>query len=319
MAKLNKEVVNQFVVCGKVLDITNFKEGNIGQPNEYFGFTVKVLVDEEANEVIPVEFFTTAKMENRFKSFDTLYSELKTVANDGEEGADVVRITGKLTDNSYYSKGELVKKMVLSAEYCNRKKDKPNDKFVTGATFKALALIDKVNEVDDKLVLNTLINNYKSKNGKIAGENLEIVVEGDKFIKGFDKMLEKTESKSPGFTLMPVSGKVVNDVEIIKVDESELIEEDVEDSFGDFVDEVEERNAHKRDLKENGIRREHLALRLTGAKVGITKEEVEEKEYPYDSMDIEDMWDIICDKMLKNKERDASKMGLVIDDGDVPF
>lgn len=315
-----REKENQFVVCGEIIDIVNFDEKNIGEANEWWKYTLRIETNPETQETIDVEFFTTVSNETKNKSMTTVYETVKTRAKDGK--GTIVRCTGSLSSNDHYSKGEFVKKAVLNGSFCNRQGEKGSDKydFTPCATFKALGLVNEVIEEEGKLILDCLVNEYKTKNGKIKGGYIDFVVTGEKDIKGLSGQIKRTkEQVDEKFILMPLSGKILKEIEIIEADESQLIEENSEDAWGDFEEEIEKRNEYKRDLKENGIRKEKLLLKLVGAKKGLSKEQVEENGYPFGEYDIKDMVDAYEHTLEDSRLRDEEKMSKTISDSEVPF
>ena len=317
--KEERIIVNQFCVTGEVIDIINFDEFNLGKPNECWKYTLRIETDPETGETHDVEYFTTVSNEKKNESMTTIYEGVKTRVKD--EVGTIVRCTGVVSSNDYYKDGELVKKPVLSGSFCNRKDGSGSSKysFEPCATFKVTALVKEVIEEDGKIILDTLLNEYKSKNGKIKGSYIDFEISEEVGKKGLSKMIEKTKNLNDDFILMPLSGILKKEIEIIEVDENELIEESTEDAWGDFEEEIEKSNERKRKLKEEGIRREKLVLELKGAKVGLSKDKVEEKELPFSDYDIKDMIDAVEHALDDSKARDDEKRSKEIKDSEVPF
>lgn len=317
MSKDKKIVVNQFVVCGEIVDIINFNEYNLNTPKECWKFTLKIETNKETGETHEVEFFTMVSNEKTNANMTTIYETVKTKVKDGE--GTIVRCTGTIGSNDYYKDGELIKKPVLNGSFCNRKDGTSKYSFEPCATFKVVGLVKDVIEEDEKLILDTLLNEYKTKNGKIKGAYVDFELSDEIGKNGLTKMISKTKENNGDFVVMPLSGLLKKEIEVIEVDESKLIEESVEDAWGDFEEEIEKSNERKRDLKENGLRREKLVLELKGAKVGFSKEDVKDKELPFDEYDIKDMIDAIEHALDDSKAKDDKKRADEIKNEEVPF
>ena len=310
--------LNSFIVTGEVLDLINYKCFNEGMSNESWGYTLRIETNPETQESVDVEFFTSVNSKKINDSMTTIYNEVRTRSQHKE--GDIVRCTGKLTSGDYYSKGELVKKVVLSGDFCNRKGEKGNEKydFTPCATFYALGMVREIIEDEDKLTLDTLVNEYKTKNGKIRGHYIDFTAEGDG-IKGVKSTIKVTKEKvDADLMVLKLSGKITKEIETIKVDESTIVFEDEEGAWGEELERIQASNERKRKLIEEGMKKETVKLLLTGAKKGLTKEEIEENEINFSEYDIEDMVADVEDRLDKSKERDAKKNGIVSDDN-VPF
>lgn len=315
--KEEKIVINNFVVTGEVIDIVNFAEYNLGEVSECWKYTLRIETNPETGETHDVEYFTTVSNETKNASMTTIYESVKTRVKNGE--GTVVRCTGTIGSNDYYKDGELIKKPVLNGSFCNRKESGSKYSFEPCATFKAAALIRDVIENEGNITLDTLLNEYKSKNGKIKGGYVDFELSDEKGIKGLNKMIDKTKELNGDFILMPLSGILKKEIEIIEVDENELIEESTEDAWGDFEEEIERSNERKRKIKEEGLRREKLVLELTGAKVGFSKEIVKSKNLPFDQYDIKDMIDAIEHALDDSKIKDEEKMAKEVKNSETPF
>ena len=155
MSKLNKEVVNNVVVVGEVVDLLNMREGSCQNGNnEYFKYTLRLETNPETGETIDVEFFSMKydfnnNIKKQYVCMDKIYNEVATKVQDGK--GDVVRALAKLTSNSYVNKnGEIINNIVLQGSFMERDKDtkKDKNKFIPGCNIQCLGLIDKVEKID---------------------------------------------------------------------------------------------------------------------------------------------------------------------------
>lgn len=282
----DKIIVNNFVVCGEVLDVTNYREYNTGKENECFGYTLKIETNKETKESLDIEFFvqSTSKFA---KGLGTVYEEVKTRANDGE--GEIVRCTGKLTNNIYFSEGEIVEKLVLSGAFCNRQSDPKNKKmnFEPCAKFDTLVYVQ---EVEGERITG-LVNEYAGK--KIKGHVFDYSI--GETAKGIEKVTKKDG-------LSTFSGNIISVVETKFLPEDKTREIDTEGYFGTELERIEKINEQKRKLREEGVKVNKTHLVITGGRANVSMETIEEQELPYTKEDIEDMLYNI-DDVIKELEK----------------
>ena len=318
MSKVNKEVVNNVVVVGEVVDLLNMREGSCQNGNnEYFKYTLRLETNPETGETIDVEFFSMKydfnnNIKKQYVCMDKIYNEVATKVQDGK--GDVVRALAKLTSNSYVNKnGEIINNIVLQGSFMERDKDtkKDKNKFIPGCNIQCLGLIDKVEKIDDETVkFEVLINEYKSAKS-IKGHMVELYAKGKGAVQGTSH-LEKD-------MLVPFGAQIVNDVETIFLPEEDTELIDTEGAWGTELEKIEKENERRTKLREEGIKRYITKVVLTGARKPLTDEEIEEQGLPFDNDSINDMFEAI-DDMRQDLENEAAmkKMGSE-DEGVVPF
>lgn len=322
--KMEKEIVNQFVICGELLDFTNVKAGTSKTGKEYFKYTMKVETDKATGEAHDVEFFEMKESfdgsENgRYKAMCTAYEKYKTRVED--KVGDIVRLNGRLTTNSYVSQGEIVNKLILSGSYMTHK-DENNDKeegyFDSCAIFNGVAFIDKIEELEDKVVVSALINEYKSKNKGSKGHLVDLIATEKDIIEGVKAMFKEE-------MVLPVGAKLVDMVEVVFLDEEKTKELEKKEmvGFGTGLEDikkhnqwVEKENERRKVLREEGLKVHREVLSITGCTAPLSIEEIEEKELPFEKFDIDEMFDGV----YKIQDDLANELKLQkVSDADVPF
>lgn len=302
--------VNNFVVVGEVLDVLNYKEFNVGQPNECWGYTLRIETNPETGEFQDVEYFTMVSNEKSNKSMDTIYREVKTRAKD--EIGDKVRCSGRITSNDYYKKGELIRKVVLSGSFCNRDKGKASEKelFIPCAKFDVVGVVSDVNVVsEEEINITLLVNEYKSKNGKIKGHEIEVIGRSEPAVNAMKDSLKKD-------MIVPFGGLMTKKTTIEFLPDEETAPLSTEGAWGTGLEEIENKNKIRAELRENGVKREHFELLLTGNKPIVTEEDIEDQKLPFEPDDIEDMYADVDERLDDAKKRDDAKN---VSNEDIPF
>lgn len=309
--KNNKQVVNNFVVAGELLDVVNEKCFNENTPRECWGYTLRIETNPETQESHDVEFFTMVSNEKTYKSMLTIYEEAKSRARDGK--GDIVRCTGRLTCGDYYSNGELVKKIVLNGSFCNRDKGKVNEAalFKPGTSFKVLGFVDKIEKVsDEEMVIDALVNEYKSsKSGKIKGHILSFIAKGVNAVTALSETVNEED-------IIPFGGVITEEIKTIFLPEEETAPLDTSGAWGTMLDDLEEKNREREILRKEGIKNKIVQLVLTGSDKAITTELIEEEKIPFESSDIDDMLDEFESRMEDSKNKDAQRN---VNNSDIPF
>lgn len=306
----DKIIVNNFVVAGEVLDIINYKEFNVGQMNECWGYTLRIETNPETGEYQDVEYFTMLSNEKTNKSMDTIYREVKTRAKD--EVGDKVRCTGRVTSNDYYKNGELIRKIVLSGSFCNRDKGKASEKelYEPCSKFDVVGVVGDVTVVsEEEINITLLINEYKSKNGKIKGHEIEVIGRSKPAVDAMKDALKKD-------MIVPFGGLMTKNVTTEFLPEEETAPLSTEGAWGTGLEEIEKKNKIRAELRENGVKREKFELLLTGNKPIVTEEDIEDQKLPFEADDIDEMYADVDDRLEKAKDRDNFKN---VSDDEVPF
>ena len=318
MSKVNKEVVNNVVVVGEVVDLLNMREGSCQNGNnEYFKYTLRLETNPETGETIDVEFFSMKydfnnNIKKQYVCMDKIYNEVATKVQDGK--GDVVRALAKLTSNSYVNKnGEIVNNIVLQGSFMERDKDtkKDKNKFIPGCNIQCLGLIDKVEKIDEETVkFEVLINEYKSAKS-IKGHIVELYAKGKGAVQGTSH-LEKD-------MLVPFGVQIVTDVEttFLPEEDTELLSTDF--AWGSELQRIEEENERRKKLAEEGIKKYTTKAVLTGARKPLTDEEIKEQKLPFETDDIDEMLELIDEKMENLENESARIKAELIGDDVVPF
>lgn len=292
-----KLIVNNFVVCGEVLDVFNYREYNVGKENECFGYTLKIETDPETKESLDVEYFVNSNSKMA-AGLGTIYEEVKTRATHGE--GEIVRCTGKVTNNIFCSDGKIVEKLTLSGAFCNRKSDPKNKKmdFTPSAKFDTVGYIREIEGEN----ITALVNEYVGKSIKGHILNFEI---GDT-AKGFEKA---TKVGNISF----LSGKIKSVTETMFLPEEETEAIDTEGYFGTELEKIEKINETRAKLREEGIKVNKVHLVITGGRTKVKDEQIVDQKVPFLENDIDDMLYNI-DVVIKELEQKNN-----ITSDDIPF
>lgn len=318
-----KEIVNQFVVCGELLDFVNVKAATSKSGSEYFKYTMRVETNKETGEIHDVEYFEMkynydGSENSKYKAMCTAYENYRTRVED--EVGEIVRLNGRLKTNSYISQGEIVNKIVLSGSYMTHKEE--NDErdehyFDPCAIFKGVIFIDKMEELEDKVIISALINEYKSKKGS-KGHLVELIADSKDTISGVKSMFKED-------MIIPIGARLVDLVETVFLEEEKTQELEKKEmvGFGTGLDDikeynewVEKENERRKVLREEGIKVHKETLSIIGCTAPINEDEVEEKGLPFEKMDIDEMFD---DIYRIQDELNAELQMQQVNDQDVPF
>lgn len=294
-----KMLANNFIVCGEVLDVLNYREGNVGESNEYFGFTLRIETNKETGQTLDVEYFVSCNSK-LFEGMNTIYNEVKTRATN--EKGDIVRCVGKIVRNDYVSNGELVEKLVLSGTFCNRQGDSKNKKmdFTPAAIFECTTCITNLSE--NKVT--GIVNEYLTKGGKIKGHFIDFKI-GEN-AKGFNEMVQVDD-------IVNLQGEIVVEIETRYLPDKDTEELDSSRFFGKAKEKIEKENEMRKKLREEGIQVRKVTLDIVGGSLGLTDEEIEIHKLPFKDEDIDDM---INDA---NERIDRLKSTIEANDADIPF
>jgi hypothetical protein len=327
MAYVKKEKVNEIVVCGELIDFINDKSGTTSTGNPYFRYTMRIETNKETKETHDVEFMEFATMfdgkENpRYKAMCTAFEEYRSRVTDGV--GEVVRVTGKLVTNSYVSKNEkaIVNKLVLKGERMHRdrgdEKEHEEGKFDFCAKFEGIGFIDKVEEVDGKLVVSTLINEYKSKNKGAVGHLIDMYVTNPDMIEGAKDYLQVDDVVTIGALLVDMV-----ETKFLPESETKELEKRKVSGFGtgiqkakEYNEWVEKENARRKKLREEGLQIHKESLELTGADLKLDEDFITEGNYPFEKDDINDMLDGVY-KIQDDLQAELNMLN--INNSDVPF
>ena len=105
-----KKLIGNFVeVAGTVMDI--YGDRVVGEGTDWMKFEYMMKIRVAEDQIFEVKF-SAKKSSKLYAGFTTLYDEVKTVAESGED-ADRIRVTGKLVSNAFYSKGKLYEKVEI--------------------------------------------------------------------------------------------------------------------------------------------------------------------------------------------------------------
>ena len=322
-----KTIVNQVIIAGELIDFVNVKSGVSKNGNEYFKFNMVIETNKETSEQHQVEFFEMknnfdGKENPRFKSMITAYEEYKSRVTDGE--GEIVRVTGKLTMNPYVSKNEnkIINKIVVKGNSMHRdrgdEKEREKGLFDFCSIFKGMIFVDKLEEIDaENMKVKALVNEYKSKKGAV-GHLIDIDVIGKEYVDGVKALLKEN-------TIASIGLKIADVVDTVFLDEDKTVELEKREmiGFGDglreiqeYNDWVEKENERRKDLRENGLKIHRDALVITGCSRIFTEEDIEKEDLPFDRDSINDMFDLVEDKMA---DLEAQLTYDNINDEDVPF
>lgn len=296
-------LANNYVeVAGTVMDVYGYKVMNQGETYEKLEYKMKVKVDE--NKIFEVKF--SAKVTSKlYDGFCTLWDEIKTVVENGED-ADRIKITGKLTNNTYYNKGKLHECAEILANSAKREKD--TNKFENNASFATLGYILEHNKLEDGTAnIRALINEY-SFNGNIRGHELVFNIKED-----VDDYLEFFPVKS----VCSLEGMLDNERIEIKLAEKDIQDLSTQGTIGTAKKRIEEENERRKKLREEGLFKDVCTLELTGGVSNISLEDIEENEYPFTENDIDDMLNGIDEKLEKSLEWDKNKNSSYYGDTDI--
>ena len=242
------------------------------------------------------------KENGRYKAMVTVYEESKAIATDGE--GDIIRVVGRLATESYVSKTEnkIVNKLVIKGMYMNRKKEGEKEKtegyFDPVAIFKGVMFVDKMEELEDKLVITGVVNEYKSKKATV-GHRVEFICDEKESIEGMKSLVKVDDVANIGAFIKDI-------VEVRFLPEEETKELPLREikGFGSAIEDakkenerIKKENERRKELRENGLQIHKQGLVVSGSSGAYTKEEIEENDMPFTSEDINDMLDGIEDKM----------------------
>lgn len=326
MAK--KEIVNQVVITGEVIDFIDVKKGVAKNGNAYFGYTLRLETDKDTNEIHDVEFFEfettfSGESNNKYKGMCTAYETYKSRVSD--EVGEIVRVTGKLTINSYVSKNDLkiVNKVVVKGQYMHSKAEGTEKEIEEGAfepcaIFKGIIFVDKMNKIsEEQLEISALINEYKSEK-KIIGHSINIMANGKDIVGGVESLFSED-------TIAKVGLNLVDLVETIYLDEDKTVELEKREliGFGTGLDEikqynewVEKENERRKILREEGIKVHKQILEITGCSRIFTEEDIEKESLPFEKIDVDDMFDNI----YRDQDELENELSMLkVDSQEVPF
>ena len=327
MAYVKKEKVNEIVVCGELIDFVNYKYGVASNGNAYLRYAMRIETNKETKETHDVEFMEFAvgfdgKENPRYKAMVTAYEEYRSRTMD--DVGEVVRVTGKLVTNSYVSKNEqaVVNKLVLKGERMHRDKgdEKEHEKgmFEFCAKFEGIGFIDKVEEVDGKLVVSTLINEYKSKNKGAVGHLVDMYVTNPDMIEGAKDYLQVDDVVTIGALLVDMV-----EVKFLPESETKELEKRKVSGFGtgiqkakEYNEWVEKENERRKKLREEGLQIHRESLEMTGADLKLDEDFITEGNYPFEKDDINDMLDGVY-KIQDDLQAELNM--LQVNNSDVPF
>ena len=307
---MEKKLIGNFVeVAGTVMDVYGDRVVGQGSDWEVFEYMMKIRVEED--QIFEVKF-RAKKSSKLYNGFVTIYDEIKTVAESGDE-ADRIRVTGKLVANSFYSKGKLYEKVEIVVNSANREKEK---KFDNNASFAVLGYIEEHKKLEDGTAnIKALINEY-SFNGKVRGHEVNFNVADKEEV---DDYLEFFKEK----TVCSLEGMLVNKRVKVEIDPKDLEELSTKGTIGSAKKKIMAENERRKKLREEGVFRNEMVLELTGGVEDISLEEIEHHKYPFLKEDIQDMIDDIDERLdksqAKDKERNPSAYSVGVDEDDLPF
>lgn len=296
-------LINNYVeVAGTVMDVYGYKVIGKGETYERFEYKMKIKVDE--SQIFEVTF-SAKKTSKLYDGFCTLWDEIKTVAESGED-ADRIKVTGRLTNNTYYSKGKLYESTEILVNSANREKD--TKKFENNASFATLGYVLEHNKLEDGTAnIRALINEF-SFNGNIKGHELVFNVKED-----VDDYLEFFPVKS----VCSLEGMLNNKRVKIELAEKDLQELSTERTIGTAKKRIEDENERRKKLREEGLFKNMCELELIGGVSSIPAEDIEENKYPFTENDIDDMLNGIDERLEKSLDRDKKNNSSYYDDTEI--
>ena len=325
---MSKEITNLAMVVGELIDITNVKEDSWKDGTEYFKYNILLETNPETGETMEVEFNANKYDRNgnisiKYKGMDTIYEQARSRVTDGE--GDIIRATGSLVMNSYVSKktGEIINKLVIKGNNMTRQKgnEKDKSKFIPGATFSGIMMVDSIEKIDDETTkFNMLINEYKSAKS-IRGHIIPVYAIGKDAVEGTSHF--EKDMLIPGGAI--IEKHLKETVFPDKMKEWELLDET--GCWGTEKERIIKENERRKvenekiaKMKEEGIKIYENRVVLTGTRKNLTEEDVENKELPFETDDIDEMLELIDEKMedLENESIRIKEAELIGDDV-VPF
>lgn len=320
MAK-KREIINQIVVCGELVDFLRFEKKVSKTGKEYIKYTVRVETNKDTQEQYDIEFFEMKTDFNggenaNYKGLLTAYETYRSIATDGV--GEQVRITGKLVKNAYVSNGEIVDKIVLQGKYITHKKEEDKDEyFETCAIFKGIIFVDKVINEDNKVIISSLVNEKKT--SKVTkGHLVDIIADEPDTIAGVNEMFKED-------MVIPVGAKLVDVIDTVFLPEEDTKELDKkkEIGFGTGLEDirkynewVEKENERRKPLREEGLKVHKIEVKITGCTENISSDIIEEKEIPFLKDDINEMFD---DIYSIQDDLNAEVQQYKIDNMNIPF
>ena len=304
---MEKIKVNECIIAGEIVDFLNVKDGVSKAGVPWFKYTLRIQTDKETSEYHDVDFFEmrdtfNGKENGRYKAMVTVYEESKAIATDGE--GDIIRVVGRLATESYVSKTEnkIVNKLIVKGVYMNRKKEGEKEKtegyFDPVAIFKGVMFVDKMEELEDKLVITGVVNEYKSKKATV-GHRVEFICDEPASIEGTKSLVKVDDVANIGAYI-----KDIVEVKFLPEEETKELPLREIKGFGTAVEDakrenerIEKENARRKELRENGLQIHKQGLVVSGSSGAYTKQEIEENDMPFADYDINDMLDGIEDKM----------------------
>lgn len=210
------------------------------------------------------------KENGRYKAMVTVYEESKAIATDGE--GDIIRVVGRLATESYVSKTEnkIVNKLVVKGTYMNRKKEGEKEKtegyFDPVAIFKGVMFVDKMEELEDKLVITGVINEYKSKKATV-GHRVEFICDEKESIEGMKSLVKIDDVANIGAFI-----KDIVEVKFLPEEETKELPLREVKGFGSAIEDakkenerIEKENARRKELRENGLQIHKQGLVVSGS------------------------------------------------------
>lgn len=313
-----KDVINQFVVCGEVVDFKNVKEGE-----KFLRYDLIVDVNGEQHTLFFQEFKTKfdGSENKRYTAMLTVYNNYRAKAYDNE--GEKIRATGKVNINRYINKdGEIVEGLRLKVDYITHmeENEKHPEDFEPCAVFNCVGYIDKIEkESDEKVSVDVMVNDFKY-NGKIKGHMVKMLALDENAIAGVESMFKEK-------MIIPIGCKISDVVETKFLPEDKTKELPMKEmiGFGTGLQEIKEynewaekENERRAKLREEGIQIHNDTLVITGCTAPISEEEVVERELPYEKYDLDDMLNAYDDEMDKLRNEVAMKNIENINDG-IPF
>ncbi|MGL4450459.1 MAG: hypothetical protein ACRCTZ_04625 [Sarcina sp.] len=305
---------NRVIIAGEIASIYDEKTTGAGETWEKFGFKMKIKVSEEESFDVKFESnvfkFGSTEENPKFKGFETIFNEVKTI-EDNEVGDKIICYC-KVIDNSFYQKGELIENVEYMVDVASR--DKGKGKFNPSALYEIYGRIEDITENEDStLDVKLLVNNYASANS-IKGHVITMKVLEKDIVDGF-----KETFKVGDISLF--EGYVKSLKTKVEIPEEDLKELEVR-GLGRRRTEIEEENARRKELRENGKFTYKVVLCVDGSDLPLTEDEIKQAELPFTQPDCEDMILGIKDTMEKSKERDMKNNPNSYDNvesDDVPF
>lgn len=287
---------NRVIIAGEIASIFDDRTIGAGETWERFGYKMKIKVSDD--ESFDVKFdsnvykYGTTEENPKFKGFETLFREAKTIEDD--EIGDKVICYCKVIDNSFYQKGELIENIEYVVDVATR--DKGKGKFNPSALFEIYGRIEDIIDNEDKTVdVKLLVNDYASSKS-IKGHLINMKITEQDIIDGF-----KETFKVGDISLFEGYVKIIKTR--VEIPPEQLEEVEIR-GLGRRRKELEEENERRKKLREEGRFTYKVVLCIDGSDLPLSEDEIRECELPLLPQDCEDMLIGIKETMEKSKERD---------------